>query len=126
MVTAQNLGGEGLEYDLADVQRTLGRIEGEMIAHRGEQARLAGQFSAVAEENRKAREAIDNRMQEWSARFTSALEKMSARIEKIEHHQSEHDGSRHVIWKFIEWGVLGAIGIASAVAIWMADHTGMR
>lgn len=95
-----------------------------MIAHGGEQSRLVGQVAAFADENRKAREAIDSRMQDLAARLTGSIDKLDVRVAAIEHHQSEHNGAKHVIVKGIEWTVLTVIGIFSAVAIWMADRAG--
>lgn len=113
-----------LTVDLSDIQRALGRIEGEMVAHRGEQARLAGQFAATMEEGRKAREAIDNRMLKMQSEWAASVTRIDHRLGEIEVKQSEHDGAKHVAIRVIEWVVMGAIGIASAVAIWMADKAG--
>lgn len=128
--TAPHLGlvqseeDRALTVDLSDIQRALGRIEGEMVAHRGEQARLAGQFSAMAEEGRKAREAIDNRMMTMHGEWSASHSDLSRRLKDVEGRQSEHDGAKHVVTRVVEWIVMGAIGIASAVAIWMADKAG--
>lgn len=95
-----------------------------MIAHRGETARLAGQFGSFVEEQRKIREVFDERLQRMDARLSAELGALGQRVSVIENHHSEHSGAQHVIGRIVEWGVLSVVGIMSAVAIWLADHTG--